>query len=85
MEPQLSVFNLRPDAPLCLRHAKKSRLAVFFERLNRFVERLRGVEMKNGFPLRLSAFGNPFFHREKSMRHGSRAIVESFWPEGEFA
>jgi len=70
MQAHLTIFHLRPDAPLRLHYAKKSGLAESLKRSERFTERLIGVEMENGFPTTFAAFGNPLFDGEKSVRHG---------------
>jgi branched-chain amino acid aminotransferase len=64
-----AIFHLRPDAALRLSYAKKSGLCQIFKRLDRLAERLMGVQMENGFPTSLAAFGNPLFDGEKSVRH----------------
>lgn len=80
MELQLSTFNFSPDASLRLDYPIQTRLAPPFERIDRLVERLISIEMKNRLPVRLRPGRVPLFDGKKSVGHIGLINFESSLP-----
>jgi hypothetical protein len=71
MQPQLSAFYFRPDAPLHLHDSKETRLAALLQRFRRLAQRLVGIKVQNRNPFRLRSLlrSRPLLDRKKAVWH----------------